>query len=610
MDETRRPVASVEEVRDQLRRLGYLESGLDRFVLADAGTASSFRAASRVALRVGAAAGPLLGLALGVAAASLDRRLLSEPRDLLVLALYLSLLMGLLVAAFALALGLFAAFLAGRGGRPGPALARNVGLAFALVGLGYLGIWWRGHAALAPLTAQITALVFALGLALFLARLGSLAAVAALSASGGGALPEARLSRHHVFRFLGAAGLLLALALAPSMLGERAAGRAPDFAVVPTGLRVRLVGIDGLEQRMAEQMLARGEMPNLAALMQAGARARLRAEPERVPAIVWTTLATGRGPEAHGIQSTGSRRLAGMRTGVAVGSDGGMLARLAAATDLLRLTRTDPPTSVLRGAKALWNVASEKGLRVGVVNWWATWPCDNVNGYVVTDRAFFRAERGGATDREACPADVFEKLAELRPAAGDRAKAIDGFYLGASRRLRADAPPDVEALYLPGLDIATMQLLGDAPAADLATLDQRLEAVRAHYRFLDERLGEIHRELGPDEVLVLVGDPGRLARHAEAAFGLVILVGAPVEAGDLEEASERAIAPTVLHLAGLPISRELPGAVLEAAFRASWRGKHPVRYVDSYGRREAPRAAASDFDAQVMEELRSLGYVQ
>jgi hypothetical protein len=265
---------------------------------------------------------------------------------------------------------------------------------------------------------------------------------------------------------------------------------------------------------------------------------------------------------------------------------------------------------VLRGAKAFWNVASEKGLRVGVVNWWATWPCDNVNGYVVTDRTFFRVERGGPTDREACPPEVLEKLAALRPTAGDRAKALDLFYLGAARRLRETSPPDIEALYLPGLDIATMQLVGDASAADLATLDQRLDAVRAHYRFADERIGEIRAGLGPEDVLMLVGDPGRLARQAEAAFGLLVLAGGPVVARDLGEASEREIAPTVLHLAGLPVSRELAGRVLEAAFAADWNASHPVRFVASYGRRAPAPATASDFDAQVVEELKSLGYIQ
>ena len=74
------------------------------------------------------------------------------------------------------------------------------------------------------------------------------------------------------------------------------------------------------------------------------------------------------------------------------------------ASDLLRLSRPQAPSSVLRSVKALWNVASEKGLRVGVVNWWATWPADPVNGYVVTDRAFFKLEKGGAARPRGAPA--------------------------------------------------------------------------------------------------------------------------------------------------------------------------------------------------------------
>lgn len=612
MTEERKPLASVEEVRDELRRLGYLDSGLDRFVLSGAGGPSPLAASLRAAARVGLAAGIVLGAALTLAAASLDHRLLAEPRDLVVLALYLALALGLTTALAAFGLGLIAGWAARRKREPGPALPRQVGLAFALTGFGYLALWWRSRAADAPLAAQAAALAIGLGLALLLGRFGSLAAVAVLSA-GGASLPEARLSRRHLAFFVAAAGALFTLGLGASYWSEHSAAHVPDFAVVPTSLRIRVLGIDGLEARMTEQRLEAGEMPHLAALLTRGARGRLRAEPERIPAIAWTTIATGRGPEAHGIQATGSRRLAGMRTPVPLPpASGGILESLGAATDLLRITRSEPPSSALRGAKAFWNVASEKGLRVGVVNWWATWPCDSVNGYVVTDRTFFRLERGGAPDREACPADVFDRVKDLRPAEAERGRALDLFYASAARRLRGDAPPDLEAVYLPGLDISTMQQLGEASAADLATLETRLRAVRDYYRFVDERIGEAASDLGPGDVLVLVGDPGRLARRvSEAAFGTLVLVGgAAVPAKDLGTLSERDVAPTVLHLAGLAVSRELSGRVLEAALTPEFRTAHPVRYVASYGRRPRAPAAESAFDQQVVEELKSLGYVQ
>jgi hypothetical protein len=409
---------------------------------------------------------------------------------------------------------------------------------------------------------------------------------------------------------LGAAVVIYAAAVgAAAYLGR--VEDAPDFAVVPTGLRIRVLGIDGLERRMTEQMTARGEMPHLRALLDRGASGRLRAEPERVPAIVWTTIATGRGPEAHGIQATSARRVAGLRTPLAIGaSEGKVAAALARATDVLRLTRSEPATSVLRGVKAFWNVASEKGLRVGVVNWWATWPADPVNGYLVSDRTAFKLEKGASPDRDVQPPELFGRLAP--PVVRDnRAEALDLFAVSAASALRGKNPPDVEAVYLPGLDIFTMQTLGDASATDLASLEGRVAAVREYYRFVDRLIGEATTGLGRDDVVVLVGDPGRLARSGPpGAEGTLAVIGGPARTADLGVVSERDVAPTVLHLLGLPISSEFDGRVLEAAFDPAFAKAHAVRTVPAYGRRAAARPTESAFDREMLEELKSLGYIQ
>jgi hypothetical protein len=612
----RAPIASVDEVREQLRRLGYLDSGLDRFVLGGAGAVSPLRASLRAAARVGLVGGVVFGLAATLAAAGLDVRLLRDWQDLLVLAVYLVLAFAALTGLAALAGGLLAAWARRVGHRPGPNVARNAGLAVGALAVAYVALWWRSHLVGSPLAARAAGLAVGLALALALARFASLAAVAVLSAGGGAdALPPASLSRRRALPLvLGALGVFGAVVSASALFtGERAA-ETPDFAVVPTGVRVLVVAIDGLERRMTEQRMAGGEMPALAALAARSARAVLRAEPERVPAIVWTTVATGRGPEAHGIQSAEARRVAGLRTAVPLDeAESAFATALARTADLVRLTRKQPASAALRAVKAFWNVASDKGLRVGVVNWWATWPADPVNGYLVTDRALFRLEKGGAPDREVHPPEAFESLRALvLPSEGEeRARRLDRFHLAAARALRLAFRPDLEALYLPGLDIFTMQQLGEAPASDLAGFEAKLAAVRDQYRFVDGLLAEATADLGPQDVLVLVGDPGRLARSDPGGSeGLLLLAGGPVAPGDLGGVSERDLAPTVLHLLGLPWSRELDGRVLEEALSAEFRRDHPVRLVDSYGRRPPSRAAESAFDRDVLEELRSLGYIQ
>jgi hypothetical protein len=613
MASPRGPLSSVDDVRDELRRLGYLEHGLDRFVLAGAGSTSAARASARAATRIGLLGGLLFGLTFTLAAAVLDPRLRGEPRDLLVLSLYL-------VAALAVFTGL-ATFLGGlaagwwarrRGRKPGATVSRNVGLVLGVAGLGYVALWWRAHAWGAPLVVQIVAIAVGLALSVALGRFGALSAVAVLTAGGmGDHLPQASLSRRRMLPLLGAAALLLGGAVSAAAYLSSASGASmPDFAVIPSGMRVRVLGVDGLDRRMAEQMIGRGEMPRLQVLLAQGAHAALRAEPEQVPAIVWTTIATGRGPEAHGIRSTGARRLPGMRMPVAITDDDPFARALGAATDLLRLGRAQPATSVLRGAKTFWNVASEKGLRVGVVNWWATWPADAVNGYVVTERALFKLEKGGAFDRETWPAQAFEPLRPLAASTADKPRGIDAFALEAARLLGAPSPPDLEAVYLPGLDIVTMQSLGEGAVADLASLDARLDGVRAYYRFMDGVIGRFAEDTPEGDVVVLVGDPGRLARRSGPAEGILVLRGPAAAPGDFGAASERDLAPTVLHLAGLPASRELEGRVLEQALAAPFRAAHPVRWVDSYGRRPTAGPAESAFDREMLEELRSLGYVQ
>ena len=46
-------------------------------------------------------------------------------------------------------------------------------------------------------------------------------------------------------------------------------------------------------------------------------------------------------------------------------------------------------TSDLRRVKALWNIASDRGLDVAVVGWWATWPPETVRGSIVSDRTSY-----------------------------------------------------------------------------------------------------------------------------------------------------------------------------------------------------------------------------
>src|SRR5207249_759516 len=104
--------------------------------------------------------------------------------------------------------------------------------------------------------------------------------------------------------------------------------------------------------------------PNLSRLIAQGVRARLKTIEPVLSPVIWTTVATGFLPSEHGILDF-------------------------LATD----TRTGekiPVTSRQRRVKAIWNLLDEAGVPVGVIGWWATWPAESVDGYIVSDRVAYQ----------------------------------------------------------------------------------------------------------------------------------------------------------------------------------------------------------------------------
>jgi hypothetical protein len=156
----------------------------------------------------------------------------------------------------------------------------------------------------------------------------------------------------------------LALAAAALLVCNRLEERrlpAPAEPAARVGPRLLVFGIDGATWTVIDRLFAEGRLPNLGRLVREGSRAPLRTlRPTHSPPI-WTTIATGVLPEVHGIEGF-TVRIPG--TG-----------------------RTTLPSSTQRRAAAVWNILSEHGYRVGVANWWATYPAEPISGFVISDRA-------------------------------------------------------------------------------------------------------------------------------------------------------------------------------------------------------------------------------
>jgi tetratricopeptide (TPR) repeat protein len=419
--------------------------------------------------------------------------------------------------------------------------------------------------------------------------------------------------------------------------GSEAIGR-PERS----GARVLLVGLDGADWTLIDPLMERGRLPNLERLVRRGARARLRTLTPALSPVLWTSVATGKRPEKHGILDfLATRRDTGEKI---------------------------PVTSNLRRARPLWHIVGDYGLTSSVVAWWATWPAEPLRGTLATDRIAYQLF-GLEENREDAAGKTWppELYARLRPLLREPEEVSDAEierYIPALRRERLgeryqqllgefrsvlasahnyseiallllrQERADFHAVYLEGIDTVSHLFMRYAPprAHDVSADEVRWfgQVVERYYEREDEVLGRLLEAAGEGVTAVVCSDHGfrsgrdrppgdsRIAagRAAEwhRKYGVLALAGREILPGArLEEASLLDLAPTLLAIFGLPSADDFDGQALEALLRPEFLQRHPLRKVTSYEPAVLERAVvdpvASAADAAIRSKLAALGYI-
>ena len=132
----------------------------------------------------------------------------------------------------------------------------------------------------------------------------------------------------------------------------------------PTRSKVVVIGLDGASWTYLTPLLREGALPNFRRLIEEGTSGALRTSlPPIESPTVWTTVATGKRPDKHGIH------------GFVMKSKKG--------------DKLVPVTNDRRKAIAFWEIASDFGLTVDVVSWYVSWPAQEVNGAFISERLLF-----------------------------------------------------------------------------------------------------------------------------------------------------------------------------------------------------------------------------
>jgi predicted AlkP superfamily phosphohydrolase/phosphomutase len=65
--------------------------------------------------------------------------------------------------------------------------------------------------------------------------------------------------------------------------------------------RVIVLGLDGMDPQTVDTLMAEGKMPNFARMRREGTYGRLQSMHPLLSPVIWTTIATGKTPDQHGI---------------------------------------------------------------------------------------------------------------------------------------------------------------------------------------------------------------------------------------------------------------------------------------------------------------------
>ena len=404
--------------------------------------------------------------------------------------------------------------------------------------------------------------------------------------------------------------------------------------------RILLLGWDGADWKIIDQLLEKGRMPALESLIRQGVKGNISTLKPSLSPLLWSTIATGKSADKHNI------------LGFTEPSPDGSGVR--------------PVSSESWGCMPLWSILERHGQKGAVVNWFATHPADVVDGTAVSD--FFRHSRGLNYDKWPVPPraispesllDVMKELivhpADVKPSqlscfipeAVSTIKKRDKkltemvrlFAQCASVHAAGTFLAEHEAwnflaVYYDALDRICHHFMEyrapRLPYVSERDFKQYSQVVDHWYCYFDGLLAQYLSLIDEKTTILLISDHGfhsdhlrpigtqhtgyRNPVHWHRDYGILICRGPSIKSGEsISGASLLDIAPTILYMLGLPVARDMEGKVLTSMYI------EPVEpeFIDTYETQSQPFSQSTQITVndsiavhEALEQLADLGYIE
>jgi predicted AlkP superfamily phosphohydrolase/phosphomutase len=324
--------------------------------------------------------------------------------------------------------------------------------------------------------------------------------------------------------------------------------------------------------------------------------------------------------------------------------------------------------------KFLWEILSDNGFKAGVVNWFCTFPASEFSGYCISDRFRISVDHYLEYEGVTSPPELKDviypqvvRFADNRYGELIREENIDN-YLTRARRFNVEIPAgrerqinqfrryflqdksientalfmlekipvDFFAVYLRLIDTTSHfasifidETLREkwieenekhgvpTPETEKLLYANMVEIMETVYVYMDNVVGRIISLAPENATFIVLSDHGfnfspigyNHYGTPKIPHGIIILNGPQIRAGHaLDKMSVYDFAPTVLHLYGLPTGEDMDGRVVQEAFQK----RRTVRSVETHetGQARAGAKKSRDLDKEVLEDLKTLGYIK
>lgn len=408
--------------------------------------------------------------------------------------------------------------------------------------------------------------------------------------------------------------------------------------------QVFVLGWDAADWKFINPLLDSGKMPALQRVIEAGVMGNIATIDPPLSPILWTTIATGKYGDEHGV-----------------------LNFVEPSTE----TGKRLPISVLsRKVRAIWNILTHEGYKTHLIGWWPSYPAEPINGINVSNHfpdlgSDKNYPEWPISENHIHPKEMLEELKELRihpielnwnhiapfvPAATkehlenpNNHELLNAIVLMLARcssfhnvatHILATLEWNFIGLYLDTIDRASHYFMKYHPPQQKHISDYDFELFKdvmtGFYIYHDMMLDRLLDLMDESAHLMIVSDHGFYSDHRRletlpkdsmapafehSKYGIICLKGPGIKSDErIYGASLIDITPTLLHLFGLPVAKDMSGQVLNQSFK----DMKEVKFIDTWEIKDDKNWGELDESMKIdvwsaqeaLQQLIELGYIE